>query len=143
MLTAVLLCWYVLHGEMENPVGTSVIILPSLIVTMAIYGMSWGLVVACLSAKYRDLGHLVDIMMQCLMYVTPILYPLSYVPEKYLQIVSLNPLTPVLSTFQHVLLGISACHWINLLYSIGVAIASLMLSIALFYRMERRIMDVV
>lgn len=115
-----------------------------LLVAMAgLHAFSWGLIVSSLTTKYRDLNFFISFAVQLFMYATPIIYPLSTAPEKYRQIISLNPLTPIFESFKHILLGCGSIDWTGLSLSAIILIITLFLSIIIFSHIERRFMDTV
>jgi ABC-2 type transport system permease protein len=81
-------------------VGPSIVLFPVALVFLALFSMGFGLFVSVFNVFYRDVGYLVGIGMQLLFYATPIIYPITQVPEELWggriparEIVSLNPLT--------------------------------------------------
>ena len=77
----------------------AIFILPVLIPLVASLGLGLGLWMSVLTAKYRDFSQITGFLTQALMYATPIIYPLSEVPEKYRFWVSLNPMAPLSKPF--------------------------------------------
>ena len=82
-------------------VNWTLVLFPFLIFLIAFHAMSWGLIVSALTTKYRDLTQLVTFGIQLFMYATPVIYPLSAAPEKYRDLISLNPLTPIFEAFKY------------------------------------------
>lgn len=121
----------------------ALIIFPLLILLLGILGLSWGLIISSLTAKYRDLRFLIQFGIQLFMYATPIIYPLSYAPEHYRSIISFNPLTPILEAFKYTTLGCGSFSYSGLAYSTAVAVISLVVSVLIFSRTERNFMDTV
>ena len=119
----------------------TVVILPILIPLVASLGLGFGLWMSVLTAKYRDFSQIIGFLAQALMYATPIIYPLSEVPEKYRFWVSLNPMTPVVETFRFALLGKGTFIPQSLLYSICIALLILISGMYFFKRTERRVVD--
>jgi len=118
-------------------------LLPVLIVLMASLGLGFGIIISSLTTKYRDLTNLVGFGVQLWMYATPIIYPLSEIPDKYRIYVLANPLTPIIETFRFALLGAGTVNWLHLLYSLGFAIFVLVIGIVLFNKVEQTFMDTV
>ena len=83
----------------------AMLLLPILIPLVASLGLGMGLWMSVLTAKYRDFNQITGFLAQALMYATPIIYPLSEIPEKYRFWASLNPMAPVVETFRFALLG--------------------------------------
>jgi lipopolysaccharide transport system permease protein len=94
-----------------------------------------------LTAKYRDFCQITGFLAQALMYATPIIYPLSEVPEQYRFWASLNPMAPVVEAFRFGLLGKGSFSASLLLYSFVVAAVMLLSGMYLFKRTEKRVVD--
>ena len=118
-----------------------VIILPILIPIVASLGLGLGLWMSVLTAKYRDFSQITGFLTQALMYATPIIYPLSEVPDKYRFWASLNPMASVIETFRFALLG-KGCFSFNLLcYSAILAVLLLLSGMYFFKKTEKRVVD--
>lgn len=118
-------------------------LVPLYIFIMAILGLSSGLIFSSLTTKYRDLKHLLTFGVQLLMYATPVIYPVSTIPEKYQSIIMLNPLTPILEGFKFAFLGAGHFSLDAIAYSGGVALAFLFFGIIIFHQTERSFIDTV
>lgn len=129
-------------GQFLTP-HSSLLILPLLVVLLALHSMSWGLIISSLTTKYRDLKFLIQFGIQLFMYATPVIYPLSAAPEKYREIIALNPLTPIFEAFKYSCLSCGLLDWNGFLYSILFMLVSLSLSVIIFNRTERNFMDTV
>ncbi len=116
---------------------------PVLLLLMAGLGLGLGIMVSALTTKYRDFTFLVGFGVQLLMYATPVIYPLSEIPEKYQGLIMLNPMTGVVETFRLAFLGSSTMNWNALLYSIVSMVVILFVGIVLFNRTEKNFMDTV
>ena len=84
---------------------TLIIITPFLIVLMMLAASGIGLFLSALSAKYRDVEYAMGFLLQIWMFASPIIYPMSMVPERYHIIYALNPLVGIIEGFRSVLLG--------------------------------------
>lgn len=116
---------------------------PYLLLLMAALGLGTGIIVSSLTTRYRDLQVVVGFGVQLLMYATPIVYPLSAVPDKYRWILLINPMTPVVEAFRYAFLGNGTFTAAYLMYSTGVTLLIIFLGILLFNRVERNFMDTV
>jgi lipopolysaccharide transport system permease protein len=110
---------------------------------MAGLGLGFGIIVSSLTTRYRDLQFLVNFGVQLWMYATPVIYPLSQVPEKYRWIILANPMTPILETIRYAYLGAGLVSGTHLLYSFFAMIVVLIIGILIFNRVERTFMDTV
>lgn len=124
-------------------VNTSILLFPILIFMLAMHGMSWGLVISSMITKYRDMKFFVQFGIQLFMYVTPVIYPLSAAPEKYRDIIAINPLTPIFEAFKYATLGCGSLDWGGLLYSAAFLCVTLFFAVIVFSRTERNFMDTV
>lgn len=124
-------------------VNWTLALFPFLIFLIAFHAMSWGLIISALTTKYRDLTQLVTFGIQLFMYATPVIYPLSAAPEKYRDLISLNPLTPIFEAFKYSCMGCGSLDWGGLLYSTVFMCITLFLSVVIFSRVERNFMDTV
>lgn len=137
-----------LYYVLTLPAGTlqinaSLLLFPVLIFMLAMHGMSWGLIISSMTTKYRDMKFLVQFGIQLFMYATPVIYPLSAAPEKYRDIIALNPLTPIFEAFKYGCLGCGSLDWSGLLYSSLFMLVTLFLAVIIFSRTERNFMDTV
>lgn len=120
-----------------------ILLTPILIIIMAGLGLGFGIIVSSLTTKYRDLTFLVSFGVHLLMYATPIIYPLSVLPEKYRWIVLANPMTAIVDTFRYAYLGAGTFDPGNLVYSTVFMLVILTMGIIVFNRVEKTFMDTV
>ncbi len=124
-------------------IGPEVLLVPVLVIMMAGLGLGFGIIISSMTTKYRDLLHLVKFGVQLWMYATPIIYPLSEIPEKYKPYVIANPMTPVIETFKTAMLGVGEVNYMHLLYSLGFTVGILAIGIIVFNKVEKNFMDTV
>lgn len=120
-----------------------VILTPFLLIILSLMSLGFGMILSALTTKYRDLGMLLGFGMQLLMYATPIIYPLSRVPENYRWIVLVNPVSAVVETFRYAFLGSGIFSWINLGYSLLGALVLLCVGMLVFNKVEKSFIDTV
>jgi lipopolysaccharide transport system permease protein len=118
-------------------------LMPFLILLMAALGLGSGIIVSAMTTRYRDLRFLVQFGVQLAMYSTPVIIPLSKLPEKYRWIMLSNPMTPVIETFRYAFLGTGEFSWSNLGLSTGIASVILAVGVLLFNHVEKTFMDTV
>jgi lipopolysaccharide transport system permease protein len=119
----------------------AVILLPVLIPIVASLGLGLGLWMSVLTARYRDFNQITGFIVQVLMYATPIIYPLSEVPDQYRQWASLNPMVSIVETFRFALLGKGSFSANLLIYSSIVSMVILLSGMYFFKRTEKRVVD--
>lgn len=134
--------YFILQGYDIAPNG-NILLIPVYILIMAGLGLGGGIIFTALTAKYRDLTFLIAFGVQLLMYATPVIYPVSTIPEKYKLFILANPITPVVEGFRYALLGTGTFETSYLLYSIAFTVVVLLVGIVIFNRTERTFMDTV
>ncbi|MBO4711521.1 ABC transporter permease [bacterium] len=129
----------------DSPVSPSwaILAIPLFVIQMAMLGLGVGLIVTSLTTKYRDMTHLVAFAVQLWMYATPIVYPLSMVPEKWRSLYMLNPVVPVLEGFKHAFFSTGMPSVAEYSLSIGTTFVLLLAGILIFNLVERNFVDTV
>ena len=121
----------------ENSIQPNLWVLatPLLIILMAAFALGLGMIFSSLTTKYKDLSFLLTFGIQLYMYATPVVYPVSAMPEKYQWLVKANPLTGIFECFRYGYLGAGSFTPSSLLLlSIGIVI---------FNKVEKSFMDTV
>jgi len=136
------LIYFMFSGSDVHP-NAWILFLPALLLMMAGLGMGLGIIISSMTTKYRDLRFLVSFGLSLMMYATPVIYPVSSVPEKYQWIIYANPMTPIVETFRFALLGAGTVDALQLLYSFGFMLAVLFVGAVIFNRVEQTFMDTV
>lgn len=116
---------------------------PLLLVMMAALGLGLGVIVSSITTRYRDLQVLVGFGVQLLMYLSPVVYPVSELSEPYRSWMLLNPIAPIIETFRHAFLGSGTADLDSLGVSAITITIVLLFGIMLFNRVERTFMDTV
>lgn len=142
MLFLVIAVIYALSGQAIQISGW-ISLLPVLVLQIAILGMGIGVIVSSMTTKYRDLNVLVTFGVQLWMYASPIVYPLSQIPEKYRFIYLLNPVAPVITIFRYAFFGIGEIPFLSWGISWIVTLVILGIGMVLFNRVEKTFMDTV
>jgi lipopolysaccharide transport system permease protein len=118
----------------------TVIFVPLLIVLTYISTLSLGLIISALTVFYRDFRHLVPFMVQILLYVSPVIYPTSAIPQKYRWFLALNPMFGTIDAFRAAILGTS-CDFTSLAISMASAVTMFWIGVYYFCRTERQFAD--
>ena len=134
---------YTLLTGQPHVMNTWVLATPLLLLMMAAFGLGLGVIISALTTRYRDLAVLVSFGVQLFMYASPIVYPLSVIPQKWHFWASLNPIAPIVELFRHAYLGAGTVDLPMLGISAITITAILFLGIVLFNRVERTFMDTV
>ena len=121
----------------------NMIFLPLLILQIAILSLGCGTLLSALTSKYRDLTLAMTFLVQLLMYATPIVYPLSLVPEKFRLLICLNPMTSVVELFREIFLGQSSITFNQVMLSLIVTLIIFFSGLILFNKVEKNFVDTV
>jgi lipopolysaccharide transport system permease protein len=120
-----------------------IVALPVFVLLAVVSATAAGLGLSALNVRYRDVRHALPLFTQVWLFVTPIAYPSSLVPEGWRAFYALNPMVSVVDGFRWALLGASAPGATAVAASTLVAVAGLIASLRYFLRVERSFADVV
>lgn len=116
---------------------------PFLILLMAAFALGLGMIFSALTTKYKDLSFLLAFGVQLAMYATPVVYPISAMPAKYMWIINANPLTGIFECFRYGYLGSGSFEVFNLAMSTLLISIILTIGIIIFNKVEKSFMDTV
>jgi len=117
--------------------------LPLLIFLMAGLGLGFGIIISSMTTKYRDLNYLVSFGVSLWMYASPVIYPVSTIPERWRWVANINPITPIIETFRAGFLGAGDASWARLGYSAAFMIVVMFIGVIIFNRVEKTFIDTV
>ena len=141
LLFAVFLGIFWIRGEVHPTLYA--LLLPLLLIHMAMLSLGVGIIISSLTTKYRDLKMLVSFGVQLWMYGTPVAYDISIVPERYMTLYMLNPMTPIINAFRTAFLGLGSFDLPHYLISWAVTLVVLFFGLMMFSRVEKTFMDTV
>lgn len=133
---------YLFRGAAMHP-NLFLLLVPVVIMHSALLGLGAGLWVNSLTVKYRDLGQLVSFGVSLWMWATPIVYPLSLVPQKYQFLIYFNPMAPVVELFRYSFTGAGTFPLLPYLTSVVVTSIILFVGLIMFHRTEQTFVDIV
>lgn len=132
-----LIVWYP-----ESSASVRLLAIIPLCVLCAMISVGAGALFAALNVAYRDVRHTVPFIVQIWMFLTPVIYPVTLVPERFRWLMSLNPMAGVIDGFRWAVLG-QPVNFNSMIYSTAMAVVLFFLGIAYFRRTERIFADVV
>lgn len=116
---------------------------PFLIILMAAFALGMGMIFSSLTTKYRDVQLLLGFGISLFMYITPVIYPLSALPEKFKTIAYYNPLSGIFECFKYGWLGVGEFSITMLLISTVIIFGLLAVGTVVFNKVEKGFMDTV
>jgi lipopolysaccharide transport system permease protein len=122
--------------------GWSALMLIPLVLLTALLALGVGMWMSGLNVKYRDVRYALPFCVQLWMYATPIIYPISFIPERWRWILVLNPLTGLIDGYRSALFGRPFPGW-ELAVSTLLTLLFLVYAAYSFKRMERDFADVI
>ena len=107
------------------------------------FSLGVGLLLAALTVKFRDIMHLYSVFVTALMYLTPVIYPMSILPEWLEKVVLLNPLTNILIMFRDVMMNNTLPSILSMVIAFAEVIVVMVLGLYVFYkRQDTFILDI-
>lgn len=122
--------------------GWAVLLLPLWVAVTLALALGVGLAVAAASVRYRDIQYILPVLVQMLLYATPVAYGLSAVPNSLRGYLALNPLTQLCEAYRWSLIGGPQPSLPSLLWPTAAAAVSLVLGMTIFSAREREFVDV-
>lgn len=123
-------------------ISWQLLMLPVFIGMVILLAFGFGLWLAALTVKYRDIRHALPFVLQLWMFLTPIVYPLSVVHEKYRWLMFINPLTGLVEGIRAAMMA-QPFNWNALAVSFAILVVMMITSIYTFRRIEKDIADLI
>lgn len=123
-------------------VGAVLLIIPMVGVTL-LASLGAGMFFATLNVKYRDVRQALPFMIQILMFLTPVIYPITLVPDRFQWILYLNPMCGVISVMRYALLGLGTINYLYVSISIGMSVVLFIFGLYYFKSKERGFADII
>lgn len=144
-LTLFLILWliFLVRGGTSIHVTPMLLLIPLLIVQMVILSVGFGIIISSVTTKYRDLAMLVSFGLELWRYGCPIAYGLQLIPERYLGLYFLNPVTSILTTMRCAVFGFGYFRIYYYAFSWVISIVIFTIGLLLFSRIERTFMDTI
>lgn len=141
IILAVSIFFYFLKGQVFP--NYYVLLLPLLLLEIALLSMGCGIIISAMTTKYRDLSILVTFGIQLWMYGSAVIFPVSSLPDKWIHIIMLNPVVPIIETFRYGFTGNGLFLPEYLFLSIIETLTILFVGIVIFNKVEKTFMDTV
>ncbi len=120
-----------------------ILLLPLFMALAFLTALAAGLWLSAINVRYRDVGYTLPFLTQIWMYASPVVYPVSIVPERFRLLYSLNPMVAVIEGFRWALLGKGNPDVSAIMVSTAVILALCFGGVIFFRKMERTFADVI
>ena len=142
----VLMAVYILTPGLMGPdahatPGWSLLTLPFWLLLLALWTAGFGLFAASKSVRHKDVGMILTIVMRVWMYTAPVIYPISYIPERWLWFYRLNPIAVIIEGFRASLTGQDLPPILPSLWTLIAGLCLLAYAVLLYRRTERDLVD--
>jgi lipopolysaccharide transport system permease protein len=124
-------------------ISLAIVWLPLILLQIAALSFGVGLWLSAMTAKYRDFTFLSSFIIQIWMYATPVIYPLSQIPEKWRWLAVLNPMAMPVETIKYMFLGQGLVIPAYLAVSVAITLLLLLSGVRVFNRIEKTFVDTV
>ena len=135
--------FFLIKGGTSIRITSMLFMVPLVILQMILLAIGFGIIIASVTTKYRDLAMLVGFGLQLWQYASPIAYGLQLVPEKWIGLYMLNPVTPIVTTFRYAMFGFGFFNLRYYLIGWGISLGVFLIGLILFSRIERTFMDTI
>lgn len=119
-----------------------IIFLPFLVLLTWLLATGIGFWLSAINVRYRDVGFIMPFFIQLMMYVTPVIYPVSIAPN-YKHILALNPMTGIIEAHRALILGIRDINYTSLVFSVAITLIIFITGAIYFRSVERKFADIV
>jgi lipopolysaccharide transport system permease protein len=136
-----LLAILAIFGVLGHLPGTALIWLPVLMVINIALALGLGLALGVLNVFMRDIGQIVPVVLQFVFWFTPIVYTVDMIPQQYRRWLILNPLIPIVTSYQRALLYNRPPDWAGLAIVALMAIGLLAFALVLFRKATPEMVD--
>lgn len=135
--------FFLLLFSSGGTVGFEIVLFPVWLLLILVFAFGLGLISAALSVRFRDVQHIIPVLLQIAFYATPIAYSTNAVPERWRGLFMLNPLAPLFEALRWSLLKEGRLSMGGVLYSLLVSVAVFFAGILFFKQADREFADVI
>jgi len=118
-------------------IGFVILYFPAVLFIQAVFVLALTLAVSALTVYLRDLQHITSVLMTAWFFLTPVFYPLNFLPQEYQILFSWNPMTPLINEYRNIFLYNTVPDFFNLTLLLVIFLLFLVASLTLFNRLQR------
>jgi lipopolysaccharide transport system permease protein len=125
------------------PGGAQVVFAPLFLALALFTALGIGFLLSAANVRYRDVRYMIPVFLQILPLLSGVMYDVSQLPEKWQWILSVNPMTGVISGWRWAMLGASQPDWLQMLVGVGACAALFVIGLTVFRISEPRFADTI
>lgn len=122
----------------KSPFSVWYIYLPGIIIIETVFILAITFFLSSMTVYFRDLEHIVGILLMAWTYLTPVIYPSEYVPSSVFYLFKLNPMFPVIEAYRDIMMFNRQPEIYGLLYVLMLSVLLLVIGYYVFDRLQRR-----
>jgi lipopolysaccharide transport system permease protein len=126
-----------------RPPGALMLLLPIFLAALVLFTLGASMVLAALNVRYRDIKYVVPFVIQMGLFVTPVIYPISFLPARLQPLMALNPLAGIIEGFRACLFSGGELDLMLTTISLATALGVFALGLMYFRKTERAFADVI
>jgi len=134
---------FVMMAFYHVQIGWRLLLWPLLIIPMVLLALGMGMILSSVNVKYRDIKYAIPFGIQIWLFVTPVIYPTSIIPERFRFLMALNPMSGIIEAYRTSLFADRHVDWGLLASSIGATVFIFLIGLIYFRRTERAFADVI
>ena len=139
---AIIFFYFLVQGYNLQP-SWGILLIPLLLFQCSFLGLGVGILMSSFTVKYRDLNFIYRFIISLWMYISPVVYPLSIIPEKWRYVLSFNPMVGIIETARQVLFGESTLDPIYIVNGLFSTLIMFFIGLLIFNRVEKHFLDTV
>ena len=139
---AIFFIYFFFHGDVSQP-SLGIILVPILLFQCSLLGLGAGILMSSFTTKYRDLNFIYRFITSFWMYASPVVYPLSVIPEKWRYAISFNPMVGIIETARQIIFGSSSLESVYILNGLVSTVIMLFFGLVIFNRVEKTFLDTI
>ena len=120
-----------------------IFLIPLLLLQCSMLGLGTGILMSSFTIKYRDLNFVYGLINSFWMYTSPVVYPLSVIPERWHYAASFNPMVGIIETARQIIFGNSSLEPIYIINGLITTVIMLFLGLIIFNRVEKTFLDTI
>lgn len=125
------------------PLTWNLLLWPLISLPLVMLALGIGIILSALNVKYRDIKYVIPFAVQIWLFVTPVIYPASMIPERYRVLMALNPLCGIIEAFRSTLLPGRSVDWNLLWVCLPMTVAILAVAVLYFRKAEAAFADII
>jgi lipopolysaccharide transport system permease protein len=139
-ISGVIFCGMMLYYHLH--MTSNLLIVPVLLLLITMLTLAVGMGTSALYVRYRDVRYALPFLLQIWMYLTPVIYPVNFIPQRVRWLLNINPLTGIIEGFRSAFFG-QSIHWSSLGLAGALTAIVLLIAARSFSLMERQMADII